>query len=821
MSEEFDWSATGLGPRQSWPVELRVLVDTCMEAEFPLQLAWGPDLLVVYNRAYIPLLGAEKHPWALGRPSREVWPDLFGVSGPIAERLMREGGAHHSTDYLMILDRHGYPEEGYFTFSQSAIRDADGHALGLFNAVTETTHHVVYERQLHLLGALGRVRTVDDAADPVRRCCEDALRVLSQARDTVPFAAVCLPDSSGRLGVIEGYGYDAAAAQEARAQGPIIVEELATVLGGGPAQVVSSLRERYADLLHPGPIGPLLPDQAVVLPVTVAGRDLPTGVLVLGVNPYRLVNQQFLEFADLAAGQVSALMSDAQAQENERARLRALAELDDAKTEWLQQVSHELRSPLTLLLPPLKDLQSDATEELSPHARSVVDAAVRGGVRLQRMVDALLDVAQADQNSLRPNLQPTDLTGLTNDVVSGFGSTVAAAGLDLQVELPADPVTVEVDPAMWTTIVTNLLSNAVKYTDRGAISVTLRAAGDEVVLEVADTGIGIDAAEQPRIFDRFHRATPRRNGTGLGLAVVKSLLEVHGGSVTVRSEIGRGSTFVVSLDASARPSGTHSATPVDGLSDAGDVEPAAPVKGPDPADRADRVTRVVEGDAAADDAETSQERPRLLLVEDDPDLAGYLVTLFTRDGWEVCATPDAESALTVVAPADPLQQSRFVPDAILTDVMLPGRSGLDLVTLVRHDAEVARVPVIVLTARSGPGAAVEALAAGADDYLSKPFDSAELIARVRAHHELNQVREAALDEAEVSIRRLSDALDSNRTIATAIGVIAGQHGIEPRKAYRVLVGLSQNNNRKLRDIAADVLAGRFEPGVADINQATP
>ena len=787
-----DWSTTGLGPRESWPLALRVLVDTCLESAFPLQLAWGPDLLVVYNEAYIPLLGADKHPWALGRPAWEVWPDLFPRDVAIIEELQRTGGAMTRTDQKLIMNRHGYPEETYFSYSQSVIRDENGDPAGLFNALTETTEHVLYERRLRVLRALGAVSATGDGRDPsdaVRAACRRAVTVLSGNRRSVPVAAVFLRDQQDRPTIAEGYGFDVevAAAREWLPTPP--VPELFDTLSDGRGRLLEGVRERFGVALLPGPVGPLLPDQVVLLPILVTGQSRPYGVLAVGVNPYTPVDEGFMEFAELAARQFGIILSDATAYQLERSRLQAMADLDQAKSEFLQQVSHELRSPLTLLLPPLQELITDRAEPLTQHARTAIEAAVRAAHRLERMVDTLLQVARADDGALEPDRQPTDIGAATADIANGFAATAAAAGLALTVEVPAEPVVVVVDRAMWTTVVTNLLGNAVKYTDRGGVTVTMNRDGEEVQLTVADTGVGIASADIGSVFDRFHQLDTSRPGIGLGLTLVRDLIQAHGGQVTVTSDSGHGSVFTVTLPAPAtasaeivgRPPRTGSTTgPPDRITETQPTTQAVHIHERRPA-----------------------ERGALLLVEDDVDLGSYVARLLRRDGWNVRLTVDAETAIKVLDPdAD---GAPFVPEIIVTDVMLPGQSGLDLVTLLRHDPTLARIPILVLTARAGSDAAVEAMAAGADDYVRKPFEAHELLARIRAHHTLNQIRETAIGTAESTADNLRQALATNRTIATAIGITMARYQLDATRAYQALVRISQHTNRKLRDLAAEVV----------------
>jgi DNA-binding response OmpR family regulator len=169
-------------------------------------------------------------------------------------------------------------------------------------------------------------------------------------------------------------------------------------------------------------------------------------------------------------------------------------------------------------------------------------------------------------------------------------------------------------------------------------------------------------------------------------------------------------------------------------------------------------------------------------------------------------TVDAESAIQALDPSvDKADDAPYVPDIIVTDVMLPGQSGLDLVTLLRHDPTLERIPILVLTARAGSDAAVEAMAAGADDYVRKPFDAPELLARVRAHCSLNQIRETAIDSAEDTADNLRRALATNRTIATAIGIVMTRYQLDATRSYQALVRISQHTNRKLRDLAAEVV----------------
>jgi signal transduction histidine kinase/DNA-binding response OmpR family regulator len=759
--DEVDWSATHLGPRDSWPALLHLLVDLCLDSEFPVQISWGPDLLVLYNDAYVPLLGAERHPWALGRPAREVGPHPWPASEEHLRKVMETGRAYHSSDQQLIINRHGYPEEAYFTFSLSVIRDADGMIVGLFNAITETTQHILYERRLQVLRRLGAMSVTAD--ESLSSTCRAAVEVIGRNRKSVPFAAVYLsdlPDQGPRRTAGYGFAETTAAACElvevAPTSGPVL-----EVMERGGTELVSGLRDRYPGVFEPGPLGPLTPDQAFILPIVMLGTRKPMGVLVLGVNPYWRPDEAYTAFAAMAARQLGVIVTDAVSYQSERKRQLALAELDRARTEFFQNVSHEMRAPLTMLLTPLQDILDEPGVVLSAAARDTVQTSIRAGDRLQRVVDALLDTSRAESGGLIPDREDIDLASVTADVAEGYRPATEGR-LNLRVDMPTEPLRAYVDRAMWTTIVTNLVNNAVKFTPEGEVAVSLSGDDTEVVLTVADTGVGIPTDEQAQIFERFHRARngDQQPGSGIGLALVADLTSAHGGSVDVDSEPGEGSRFVVRLPRFSGPP-----------------------------------TEVNLAEGPED--ESAEDRRRLLIIEDEPDLRSYLTRLFSKDGYAVEAVGDAETALTSL--------DSSAPDLVITDVMLPGQSGIDLLVTLRQDERMARLPVVVLTARADTESAVEAFAAGADDFVAKPFNSAELLARVRAHDQMNQLRDLALGEFETTVGQLRQALQTNRTIGTAVGIVMTQYELDPQRAFQVLVRTSQQSNRKLNDVAAEVV----------------
>ena len=695
---------------------------------------------------------------------------------------MQTGRPYHSEDQRLIIDRHGYPEEAYFTFSLSAIRDTGRGIVGLFNAITETTQHILYERRLQVLRRLGAVSITAD--DSLASTCGAAVEVIGKTRESVPFVAVFLQDHPAQgPRRVAGYGFDETAAascelvEPAPTNGPVL-----EVIEHGGTALVSGLRERHPGIFAPGPLGPLSPDQAFVLPVVLLGTRKPMGVLVIGVNPYWRPDDAYTAFAAMASRQLGVMITDAVSYQNERKRQQALAELDRARTEFFQNVSHELRAPLTMLLTPLHDILDEPGVVLPAAARDTVESSIRAADRLQRVVEALLDTSRVESGALVPDREDIDLTSVTAELVEGHRPATEGR-LNLRVDLPTGPLRAYVDRTMWTAIVNNLVNNALKFTPVGEVVVSLSGDNIQVVLTVADTGVGIAREEQAQIFERFHRASngDQQPGSGIGLSLVAEMTAAHGGSIEVDSEPGVGSQFVVRLPR------------YDGSSGAAVLADSAAEPHP-------------EGEPAAD-------RPRLLIVEDEPDLRGYLTKLFTKDGYAVEAAADALTALTWL--------ENNAPDLLITDVMLPGQSGIDLLTTLRQDEGLAQLPVVVLTARADAETAIEAFAAGADDFVVKPFNSAELVARVRAHYQMSQLRDLAIDAAETTVGQLRQALQTNRTIGTAVGIVMTRYDLDPERAFKALVRTSQQSNRKVHDIAAEVVRTGALPEVLELIPTTP
>jgi signal transduction histidine kinase len=455
-----------------------------------------------------------------------------------------------------------------------------------------------------------------------------------------------------------------------------------------------------------------------------------------------------------------------------------LAELDVAKTEFFSNISHEFRTPLTLMLGPLEDeLAALAPSSASSPHRERLDTAHRNCLRLLKLVNSLLDFSRIEAGRVQALYEPTDLARLTTELASHFHSAAQRAGLQLKIECPALPGPVYVDREMWEKIVLNLMSNAFKHTFHGAITVRLESMdGGHVRLSVADTGVGIPAEEIPKLFERFHRvkgaASRTHEGTGIGLSLVRELVQLHSGSVHVESEMGSGSRFVVELkggsahlptDKVAQSAGASHRSSESNRSTAAFVQEAAhwspaatPVKEWYLADGAAAAPAPTHAAGPHASTKGSGPRRRVLLADDNADMRHYIARIL-GDHYDVLAVSDGQAALEAARAS--------APDLVLSDVMMPRLDGFGLVKALRSEEKTQTLPIILVSARAGEESAVESLDAGANDYLVKPFSARELLARVRTHVDLSRLQRAWEGELERRIEERTAELRRAQKLA--------------------------------------------------------
>ena len=728
LVQSLDWASTPLGAPAAWQQSLRSALSICLGSRFPIVIYWGPDLVVLYNDAYAEILG-KKHPSALGRPCREVWSEIWDVIGPMLDRVLTLGDATWSEDQLLILERRGYPEECYFSFSFSPVRGANGAVDGIFTAVIENTIRVLGERRLRTLRDLGASLA---GATSAEEACSVAADVLAQNRADVPFALFYLTDPQTRRGnlVATTEGENGVAAAPASFELDRLenagVWPLASVCRSGAMAGVGS------------------PSSVLVLPLVAAGETNCAGIVVVGVSSHRELDQEYKGFFELISRRLAAAIAEASAYEAERQRAEALAEIDRAKTAFFSNVSHEFRTPLTLMLGPLEE--SLRNPSLDQSERENISTAHSNALRLLKLVNSLLDFARVEAGRAQANYQPTDLAAFTVELASSFKSLCRRAGLELAIDCPPLSQAVYVDRDMWEKIVLNLLSNAFKFTFEGRIFLALREDGGTAALTVSDTGTGIPEAELPRLFERFHRVEGvigrTHEGSGIGLALVKEIVRLHGGTVEVQSTEGRGSSFTVRIPFGtahlprASMGGPRAPASTATRSEAFVAEAARWISSKPNAHWEHEVDSVEASPASAD-------RPRVLVADDNSDMRSYLRRLLSPY-YEIEATENGEAALAAA-------RARR-PDLILADVMMPRLDGFGLLACLREDEVFRDLPIILLSARAGEEARVEGLAAGADDYLTKPFSARELLARIESNIKLAGVRRQSTAEVQARLR---------------------------------------------------------------------
>ncbi len=771
----FDWSKTPLRPVDEWPQSLRSAVSILLPSKAQIALFWGPELITLYNDAYRPVFG-QKHPRALGQPVREAWSELWRTGlKELFESVLATGEAFWAKDRPFYMERHGYPEETFFDVSYDPVRDESGRVGGVFCIVSETTARVLGERRLTVLRDLGVVASRAYTANEAWVLCAG---VLSSATLDVPFTDVDLEDRAGwPLGLHE----------------------------------VSALR--HCMVTAPGP-WPEPAHHVMVLPLIE--RPGGIGKIALGVSSRLSFDGDYRAFFQLVAGQIAASLAAARAGEAERQRAEALAEIDRAKTAFFSNVSHEFRTPLTLMLSPVEELLAKGHTDLSPSAKGQLELVNRNGLRLLRLVNSLLDFSRIEAGRMQATYEATDLATFTAELANCFRSATERAGLELTVDCPPLSEPVYVDRDMWEKIVLNLLSNAFKFTFEGTIDVSLkeevvRGQGsrdrDEemadggavhpnqiqpassrsslptqrsITLRVRDTGVGIPTEAIPHLFERFYRGDNMRSrtheGSGIGLALIQELVRLHGGSVIAESKVEQGSTFIVTIPCgTAHLPAARIGSPRCHASSANGVTPfveealrwlpdeknmaLAGESGKQEQPREEGTGDILElhtSDTSSADSLTADQVTLAIrpriLVVEDNADMRQYVTRLLDEHYRVEATTDGEAALHII-------QARR-PDLILSDIMMPKLDGFGLLRALRTNPITQTIPVILLSARAGEESRFEGLEHRADDYLIKPFSARELLARVEAHVQLQRLRmkaHASLRESEERFRALTRA----------------------------------------------------------------
>lgn len=716
LIREFDWSLSSLGSVTTWSQSLQSALSICLNSNFPIAIYWGKELTLLYNDAWSPIPGS-KHPWALGRPAKEVWPEIWDAIEPQFQKAF-DGKPGGSKDALLLMQRHGYTEECYFDFTFTPVYGEGGKVDGVFNAVIETTYRVISERRSAFLKNLAiSVAT----AQSTQLLFDEAMRFIAGAPKDVPFALL--------------YSYENG---EARLSASTVGEkEIKFKKNFFPFEKIAKNNSSFyirdvSDYLSkiPADYWNQTPKEAIIVPL-INNNGLTKGFLVCGLSSHLRFDEEYKLFIENIANAITNVSNNIASLEAERKKAEALAEIDRAKTAFFSNVSHEFRTPLTLILGSLEELLNKRSEEIGKESIQTLETSHRNALRLLRLVNNLLDFSRIEAGKMTAQYQLTDIAKYTTNLTSNFRSLIESGGLAFNVKIEPVDQPVFVDKEMWEKIVFNLLSNAFKYTLKGSIKLLLGAKNNQVILKVSDTGVGIPETELPKMFQRFHRvqsATGRTyEGTGIGLSLVKELVKLHGGEITVRSKVGKGTEFTVSI-----PTGkTH--LPAEFIVEK-ETDLTSSLSDTFIEEASSLIARPISGNGA-EQTQSPENAPTILVVDDNADMRTHLKGLLQKH-YNVIAATNGMDALHKI--------SKENPSLILSDVMMPIMDGIHLLKEIRENPATAGLPVILLSARAGEEARIDGLDIGADDYLVKPFSAKELLARVSSQITLATKRNNAL-----------------------------------------------------------------------------
>lgn len=808
LIRQHDWTSSKLGPPEGWSSSLLAAVNLLLSSSFPMIIFWGHDLNVIYNDAYIPIFGA-RHPTGLGKPFIEAWGEVWDSLRPMLNKVMYEGEATWFEDQLLILTRNNYVEECYMTWSYSPIRNQHGEVEGVLTPITETTKRVLGERRLRVLRELGS--KTGNVKDVIETCNISAETLLSNPAD-IPFGCLYLSDSKAEKLVLQktvgleknNVNLPAECLLKDNFEEGALPKLLQKTLTDYMVEI-DTLNDYMPSLTGVG-VWPEPPHKGVMIALASSKQDKPSGVLFVGINSRRKFDEDYIGFLEMAAGQISKAIATAKAYEEERHRSEALAALDHAKTVFFSNISHEFRTPLTLMLSPIEDSLIDQEEPLSHKQRERQLLIYRNANRLLKLVNSLLDFSRIEAGRSKAIYTPTDLEALTKDAASMFRSLIEKAGLTFVVETTSIEELVYIDQEMWEKIVLNLLSNAFKFTFSGKIILSLRKENGEAIFKITDTGEGIPSEELPHLFERFHRIEKTKGrsyeGSGIGLALVQELVKLHGGRIEVESKLKEGTTFKIYI-----PLG-KSHLPQNQINEGVPTSPQL---------RLNRTKLYVEEALSWLQEENEQVKEiahppspktvpaaRILIADDNPDMRSYLIGLLNHQ-WTVETAVNGNEALSLAL--------KNPPDLILSDVMMPGMDGFELIQQLKRHPQTMLIPVVLLSARAGEESRVEGLKKGADDYLVKPFSARELITRVETHLKLGHLRkklQESISEKAKKLEETNKALNQEIQEKTSVEKALSESEARYRNLMKISpVGIAEMDSKGVCHYANTALLSLF------------
>jgi len=682
LVRETDWAATPIGPRSRWPQSLATIVEVMLHSRHPMFLWWGPELVQIYNDAYVPSFGVGKHPRAMGQRGADCWQEIWPIIAPQIDDVMTRAKSSWNEDQLVPIFRNGRIEDVFWTYGYSPVFLESGAVGGTLVVCTETTTRVLSERRLRILRELAeRTSAVVEPGD-VLRVAHD---VVARARVDVPFALFFGPDdASGAAELVSCVGLDAAD----------------TAAAAASVQTIRAARGREGAVPHAPIVVELADAAAFLIDLAEPQTGRVWGSIAFGLSarlPFDTAYREFLlQLGDhlvAAQSRIEAFRIRAAAESERRNLLEKahrerevlLADLESAsraKDEFLAMLGHELRNPLSPIVTALQ-LMRMREGGMRSKEEQIIERQV---THLVRLVDDLLDVSKITRGKVELKKETIDLADVVAEAVEMASVLFEQRRHELVIDVPRSGLRWHGDPVRIAQALANLLTNAARYTDpNGRIVITAAQDGDEIVIRVRDNGIGIAGDMLPRVFDMFaqvNRSSQRaEGGLGLGLTLVKSLVALHGGTVAAYSDgLGRGSEFVIRLPVA--------------IDDAHRTEPSA-LRRPTPPIRSRRV----------------------LVVDDNVDAADLLGETLRLHGHDVSIAHDPLIAIE--------RLTHFDAEVAILDIGMPVMDGYELATRVRES--IPRCRLVALTGYGQDHDVARSGRAGFERHFVKPVDIGALL----------------------------------------------------------------------------------------------
>ncbi|RIB30871.1 hypothetical protein C2G38_2237969 [Gigaspora rosea] len=775
MVYNFDWSSTPLGPMDTWDPALKNATNICLKNEFPTCIYLDPpNWLILYNKA-------------LGRPVKDVWPERYEAHMGLAfNRVTTTGKGLYYNDRLSMLKRDGYDEKVYFSHTYSPIFKSDGTIGALWCLVQETTHKVLNTRRLKLLGEFGHFSSNIESLESACHIITKALR----NNEDIPYTLIYFvkhklnASSESLIAHLMATTFDSDDKEKIKFPDYLPKSHETIDLAKDANKSYNTYIELkrsaatysflkcdswpiYLVFKEGRNVKVLLNDesQAVLFPIKISlDKDhVLSVILIYGINRFRALDDRYMEFFNLVTNQIYALLQHGKSVEDEKNQTKILADMNCQKITFFQGISHELKTPLTLMLSPLDDVINKCIQE--PLLMSHLQIIRRNAHRLLKLINTLLQFSNIETSQLKAHYRETNIAEFTHELASDFISMAKTLGLNYNIDIPNpdefDLDKIYLDRDLYETIVFNLCSNAFKHTWNGQITVRLypdykNEKKKVIVLEVSDTGVGIPESALPDIFQRFYRVESQgarsHEGTGIGLALVKELITLHGGDITVSSVVNQGTTFKCWFPVgcehflidqmenqinNGRELYNNRQLYLEESSqwikynkfnkfETQDVE-----INQYPVDHQELDNINIDDDNISE----SDRKYKVLIVDDNNDMRDYLAELLNEfDVYRACDGQDALQTLKTL---------RKLPDLIL-NVSMPNMDGYELLNVLRSNIKTQLIPVILLSAKASETSKIQGFDKGADDYLVKPFSTQELLCRIRANIECSILRRKIL-----------------------------------------------------------------------------